>query len=132
MPYEKGALFLKHLEAVYGREQFDAFLKGYFDHFAFQSITTAEFAAYLDEHLLKGDPAKAAQAKVDEWLYEPGLPADAPSPTAAALREGRGAGEGVRGRQGERRRTCRRKTWTTQEWLHFLTSLPATLGGETG
>src|SRR5439155_18444338 len=83
IPYEKGALFLKHLEAIYGRERFDAFLKGYFAHFAFKSITTAEFAAYLHEHLLKGDPQKAARAKVDEWLYKPGLPADAPNPSAA-------------------------------------------------
>ena len=35
IPYEKGALFLKHLEVTFGRKQFDAFLRGYFDHFAF-------------------------------------------------------------------------------------------------
>src|SRR5438876_2488578 len=58
VPYEKGALFLKHLEAVYGRDAFDTFLKGYFAKFAFRSITTATFAKYLEETLLKGDPAK--------------------------------------------------------------------------
>src|SRR5262249_14285620 len=30
IPYEKGALFLKHLEAAFGRTKFDAFLKSYF------------------------------------------------------------------------------------------------------
>src|SRR5262249_24054305 len=35
VPYEKGALFLKHLELTFGRRQFDEFLKGYFEHFAF-------------------------------------------------------------------------------------------------
>src|SRR5256885_6379862 len=34
VPYEKGALFLKHLEVTFGRARFDAFLRGYFDHFA--------------------------------------------------------------------------------------------------
>jgi aminopeptidase N len=31
IPYEKGALFLRHLEQTFGRERFDQFLKGYFD-----------------------------------------------------------------------------------------------------
>ena len=41
--YEKGALFLRHLEEVFGRERFDKFVRGYFEHFAFQSITTDDF-----------------------------------------------------------------------------------------
>lgn len=45
VPDEKGALFLRYLEETFGREKFDQFLKGYFDHFAFQSITTADFVA---------------------------------------------------------------------------------------
>ena len=43
VPYEKGALFLLHLEQTFGRERFDQFLRSYFDHFAFQSITTEQF-----------------------------------------------------------------------------------------
>ena len=42
IPYEKGALLLRQIEETFGREKFDAYLKDYFDHFAFQSITTAE------------------------------------------------------------------------------------------
>src|SRR5262249_50448520 len=56
VPYEKGALFLTVLERAFGRPRFDAFLKGYFDHFAFRSITTADFEAYLREHLFPADP----------------------------------------------------------------------------
>ena len=41
VPYEKGALLLRTIEKAVGRERFDAFLRGYFDHFAFRSITTA-------------------------------------------------------------------------------------------
>ncbi|HRP00985.1 MAG TPA: M1 family aminopeptidase/hydrolase, partial [Flavobacteriales bacterium] len=51
--YEKGFAFLKLLESKVGRERFDAFLRGYFDRFAFQSMTTDKFLAYLDEELLK-------------------------------------------------------------------------------
>ena len=60
LPYEKGSLFLRSLEELFGRARFDEFLRGYFDHFAFQSITTADFVAYLKEHLLSRDGAKAA------------------------------------------------------------------------
>ena len=37
-----------------GAARFDEFLRGYFDHFAFQSITTADFVAYLRENLFVG------------------------------------------------------------------------------
>src|SRR4029077_4517258 len=47
VPYEKGALLLRSLEEKFGRDKFDAFLRSYFDHFAFQSITTGIFADYL-------------------------------------------------------------------------------------
>src|SRR5438045_988130 len=42
LPYEKGSLFLKHLENTVGREAFDRFLNSYFQHFAFHSITTQD------------------------------------------------------------------------------------------
>src|SRR5436853_538907 len=51
VPYEKGALFLKRLEDLVGRDKFDAFLKGYFDHFAFKSLTTDDFKRYLRAEL---------------------------------------------------------------------------------
>jgi aminopeptidase N len=127
VPYEKGALFLKHLEAVYGREKFDEFLTGYFAHFAFQSITTDQFAAYLEEHLLKGDPEKAAMANVREWLNSPGLPADAPNPTAPALakveEQAKAFAAGTL-----QASDLPGKTWSAHEWVHFLTSVPPELG----
>jgi leukotriene-A4 hydrolase len=126
VPYEKGALFLKHLELTFGRRPFDEFLRKYFDHFAFQSITTAEFAAYLKENLLAAQPQLAAKIPVDEWLYKPGLPGTAPTLRAEAYEKvdeqakawtsGRVAANDLPGRD-----------WCTQEWLHFLNELPATL-----
>src|SRR5262249_33656872 len=95
-----------------------AFLKGYFDHFAFRSITTPAFVAYLDEHLLRGDAERAARANVAAWLYQPGIPEGAPALTAAALTRVEGQaravapGPGGRGRPpgaGSAPPACRRR-----------------------
>ena len=78
IPYVKGALFLKHLEETYGREQFDAFLRGYFDRHAFQSITTAQFFDDLRANLISRRPELAGVVPVDQWVSQPGLPTSAP------------------------------------------------------
>src|SRR5690606_34178034 len=56
--YDKGAWFLMFLEQRFGREAFDAFLRKYFDDFAFQSVTTQTFFDYASEHLLGANPGK--------------------------------------------------------------------------
>ncbi|HEY4559362.1 MAG TPA: M1 family aminopeptidase/hydrolase, partial [Lysobacter sp.] len=76
--YAKGAWFLQFLEQRFGRENFDVFLRGYFDHFAFQSIGTQQFAEYAKANLLDKYPGKVTQAEFDAWLYEPGIPSTAP------------------------------------------------------
>jgi hypothetical protein len=129
IPYEKGALFLRHLEEVFGRERFDAFLKGYFNHFAFQSITTAEFAAYLKKNLLDANPAQAAQVPLDEWLYEPGVPRSAPKLASEAMAKvEQQAQEWLSGKSLAADLPAR--AWSTQEWLHFLRALPLRLATE--
>jgi aminopeptidase N len=126
VPYEKGALFLAHLEVTFGRAKFDQFLKGYFDHFAFRSITTAEFAAYLERHLLRGDPKKAALVPVEEWLYRPGLPGTAPNFRAEALEKvEKQAKAWVEGKTAAK--DLQTEDWSTQEWLHLLGVLPEKL-----
>ena len=55
--YEKGAAFLRTIEATVGRERFDAWLKGWFERHAFQPVTSAIFLADLRQHLIKGDQA---------------------------------------------------------------------------
>ena len=80
VPYEKGALFLRHMEETFGRERFDQFLRGYFDHFAFRSITTEDFTAYLKKNLLEKYPQVAARVPVEEWIYKAGIPSSAPRP----------------------------------------------------
>ncbi len=115
VPYEKGALLLRSLEQAYGREKFDAFLRGYFNHFAFQSITTAIFVDYLQKHLLNGNTS----IPLDEWLTKPGLPASAPQPASDALTKVEA--EAKQWMAGGKIETA---GWTTQEWLRFLTSMP--------
>jgi leukotriene A-4 hydrolase/aminopeptidase len=126
IPYEKGALFLKHLEQTFGRAAFDEFLKKYFDHFAFQSITTAQFEDYLKANLLTAQPRLAGSVPIDEWLYKGGIPGTAPTlraelyekvdEQAKAWSAGRLAATALPA-----------KGWCTQEWLQFLTDLPDTL-----
>jgi len=124
--YEKGALFLRHLEETFGRARFDRFLRSYFDHFAFQSITTEEFLDYLRKNLLDKNPQLAGRVPVDEWINKPGLPANAPKPTSPAFSRVETAAQ--RWLQNEiPASNLAAAKWTTQEWLHFLKSLPQTL-----
>ena len=52
LAYSKGSAFLRMLEQQVGRAALDAYLRGYFDRRAFTSLTTPEFAADLERHLL--------------------------------------------------------------------------------
>ncbi|WP_240095499.1 M1 family metallopeptidase [Thermomonas flagellata] len=127
--YTKGAWFLQFLEQRFGREAFDAFLKGYFDHFAFQSITTAQFRDYLKTHLLDKYPGKVSLQEVDQWLYAPGIPADAPqveSRRFSTVDAARIAWQG----SGQLPAPAITGAWSTQEWVHFLEGMPATLKPE--
>jgi leukotriene A-4 hydrolase/aminopeptidase len=126
VPYEKGALFLRFLEELYGRARFDEFLRGYFDHFAFQSITTADFVDYLKEHLLSRDGWKAAAVPLETWIEKPGLPAGAPRPRSAALEEvSRVAADWTEQRIAAADVPFAR--WRTQQRLQFLRQLPPSL-----
>jgi aminopeptidase N len=119
VPFEKGALFLRSLEEVFGRPAFDAFLRGYFDHFAFQSVTTAQFVEYLRNNLLNAHPDLAAKVPLEKWIYEPGLPATAPFPRSDAFAKVESqAAPWLQGRiPASQMQTA---GWSTQEWLHFL------------
>ena len=126
VPYLKGELFLRLLEQSVGRARFDTFLRAYFDHFAFRSITTSEFVAYLNTQLLSRDADMVETLQVDVWLDQPGLPANAPRSESDALT--RVERQAARWADGETTATALETgDWTTQEWLHFLKSIPETL-----
>ncbi len=126
VPYEKGALLLRHLEERAGRARFDEFLRGYFDHFAFRSVTTADFVAYVRRHLLDAQPDEGAPVRLEAWIDQPGLPADAPRPASDAFGEvERQLAAWTDGRQ--RAGDIETAAWTTQEWLHFLSAASSDL-----
>lgn len=123
--YEKGALFLKHIEMQVGREKMDAFLNSYFDEHAFKTITTEKFIDYLNEHLIKGDEELAGKINIDGWVYSEGLPDDAPQVDAERFN----TVDEVREKflSGTVPSDLNTTDWTTHEWLHFLRKMPEPL-----
>ncbi|QKG56684.1 M1 family metallopeptidase [Hymenobacter sp. BRD128] len=123
--YEKGCLLLLTLEQLVGRPRLDAFITEYFARFAFQSMDTDRFAAYLTQTLLT--PAEASRLNLPAWLDGPGLPPGAPvarSARFAAVDEAL-----ARLAAGAAPADLQPITteWSSQEWEHFLRGLPPTL-----
>ena len=83
--YDKGAIFLRTIERIVGRERFDAWLRSYFDRHAFQPMTSELFLADLRANLVRGDAALERRLDLDRWVYQPGLPDNAARPDPAAF-----------------------------------------------
>ena len=120
--YDKGAAFLHTLEAAVGRERFDRFLRGYFDAFAFQPMTTERFLAYLDQELFADDPEARAEVDPEAWIYGPGLPPSAAPAQSEAFARVEAQAEAFA--SGTPPAELETDAWTTHEWLHFLQALP--------
>ncbi|MEO8810254.1 MAG: leukotriene A4 hydrolase C-terminal domain-containing protein, partial [Rhodanobacter sp.] len=123
--YDKGSWFLRTLELRFGRKDFDAYLKGYFKHFAWHSITTEQMLDYLKPNLIERYPGKMSWAEVHQWVYGTGIPEEAPlpeSPRFDAIDTERG--EFLAGTLAAARLDA--KSWNTQEWMYFLDRLPDT------
>ncbi|GAB3779601.1 M1 family metallopeptidase [Dyella agri] len=121
--YDKGSWFLRTLEQKFGREHFDAYLKSYFDHFAWHSITTEQMLAYLKPNLIEKYPGKMSWDEVRAWVYGAGIPKDAPlpdSPRFDMIDKERGAF--LAGSLPAAKLDA--KDWNTQEWMYFLDRLP--------
>jgi hypothetical protein len=128
VPYEKGRLFLMYLDAKFGRDRFDAFLRSYFDHFAFKSITTEQFTEYLTENLLNRYPGIVTHDQVLAWEHDPGIPADAVLPVSTAfdsVDDARAAW--LAGKVPVKKFGL---NWVTQQWLYFLDKMPETLSAQ--
>jgi aminopeptidase N len=121
--YDKGSWFLRTLEQRFGRDTFDSYLKGYFDHFAFRSISTEQMLDYLKPNLIEKYPGKMSWDEVKAWVYGEGIPKDAPLPDSARFntidreRTAFLAGSLAAGKLDA-------KGWNTQEWMYFLDRLP--------
>ncbi len=124
VPYEKGFLFVALLEETVGREKFDAFVKKYIDHFAFTSLTTAEFEEFLNKEL----PGVADQVGAEEWIHQPDLPANAPVFASARLEMLEGLAKGWT--DGIRPEVNEAQNWSPEDWQIFLQALPKCLTSE--
>lgn len=130
IPYEKGFLFLLHLEKLIGRERFDAFLKGWFTRHAFKSVVTADFVNYLKSELLNQDEALAKAFPLDEWINQPGLPKGVPAIVSPALQVAGAKAKGWASTDTISINRLNLQGWSTQEWLFFLRSLPETISAK--
>ncbi|MGP0055471.1 MAG: M1 family metallopeptidase [Steroidobacteraceae bacterium] len=127
--YEKGRLFFLFLDAKFGRERFDAFMRDYFDHFAGKSITTEQFLGYLKTNLLDRYPNIVTADEVMQWVHAPGIPADAVLPATNAFE----AVDEARDRWLDGRLPAKKldtRDWLTPQWRYFLDHMPATLRKE--
>ena len=123
---DKGRLFFGFLEGGFGRARFDAFLHAFIARTAGESVTTEQFLGDLDRQLLERYPGVATKRQIDAWVFDPGMPTNAPFADAQALQSEDGsmtawlagrstaAGLGARG-------------WPVEQWIYFLKSLPADL-----
>jgi leukotriene-A4 hydrolase len=126
IPYEKGALFLREIEQKIGRDNFDKFLLSYFEHFSFKSITTDEFIAYLDDTLLSQYAEKLDKARINEWIFQPGIPEGAPVPESDAFVNVDNAREQwLAGKNSAN--MIQTQDWTVHQWLYFLNNMPEVL-----
>lgn len=120
--YVGGMFFLKFLETRFGRETFDEFLKSYFDHYAFQSITTEDFLSYFEDNLWEEHPDAVTKEEIDAWVYEPGVPETIEDPKSDAFEKVQAQLDAWLG--GGDVGGLETSAWTTHEWLYFLRALP--------
>ncbi len=117
--YEKGYFFLRMIENNVGRKAMDDFLKKYFSDHKFQTIITEEFLTYLEDNLIKGD---RDELKIDEWVYQPGLPDNCPVIDCKRfINVDTAISEFMQANSIKNLNTSK---WSTHEWIHFVKNLP--------
>jgi len=122
IPYEKGSLLLRLIEATVGRERFDEFLRDYFDRFAFESMDTASFLDHLRTTLLEPAGISDEQLQLEAWVHGPGVPPNAPEFASDAFDR---VDEQVAALlSGDAPATLDTAGWVSQQWVHFVRTLP--------
>lgn len=123
VPYTKGQLFLMFLEEKYGREKFDKFVRKYFDDYAFKSLDTPAFVKYMNKNLIHKYPGIVSDEEVNEWIFKPKLPKNAPQPTSDAFTKvKKQMDQWLSGSLAVNK--INTKKWTVHEWLYFINNLP--------
>lgn len=109
VPYEKGFLFLKTLEAAAGKEAFDAVLTTWLDEHRFGSAATDDFLALVE----RLQPGLLDKVDSKRWVDHDGLPASYWKPSSAKLT----ALEAAIGRAPTE---AEGKAWSATEWQLYL------------
>ena len=127
--YDKGTVFLRTVENIVGREEFDAWLTQWFDEHAFEPVTSEMFLADMREKLIGDNAELEEQLMLDEWVYGTGIPENAqlPDPMAFAA-----VSEAVADYEGDRTLPDAEEWngWTAAEQRRFLEELPETLSDD--
>ena len=116
VPYEKGYLFVVLLERTFGRDKIDAFLKKYFEVYKFKTITTEEFEDYIKSQL---DTIQLDAIHLHEWLYNAGLPDNAPGFESKLFDKVEKEKENLLNGKS----TIQYKDWDFNQWLYFINSI---------
>ena len=113
VPYEKGYLFLKALEAAAGREAFDRLLATWLGAHRFGAATTDDFLALVERVI----PGLLAKVDAKAWIDGAGLPATywRPSPRGSPP---------CRASPAACRRRDETKAWSATEWQLYLEAMP--------
>ncbi len=124
--YVKGQLFLRWLAAQAGIDDFDRYLRGYFQRHAFQSIDSDDFIADLQRYLITPNELAITTEQLNIWLDGEGIPDFGVFPSAETFQ----AVEQVMHiwlTQQVPLSTLQTQRWSVQEWLYFLRRLPRQL-----
>ena len=116
--YEKGAAFLRTVEAIVGRERFDAWLKGWFNRHSFEPVTSSIFLDDIRKNLVRGDKQLEAKLMLDEWVYGTGIPSNIARPDPGAFAQVDAAVKSYD--SGEAPDSAAWARWNTGERLRFL------------
>lgn len=113
VPYEKGFLFLKTLEAAIGVAAFDVILTTWLREHRFGAATTDDFLA-LVERLA---PGLLAKVNAPAWIDGPGLPDSYWKPESARL-------TALLAAIGRPPTEAEGKAWSASEWTLYLEAMP--------
>lgn len=122
IPYEKGFYFLKTLENIVGRKQWDAFLKKYFAQHAFQTMSTSKFISLLDKEFIQSSGGLGEKIQINEWVYGQSIPSNAkPIQSQAFVQVDQQLN---RWKEGTLAQGLDTQGWVSEQWIHFINNLP--------
>lgn len=114
--YEKGYLFLRLLEDTFGRDSLDHFINEWFKTYQFKPVTTEIFNAFLHS---KFPSEKLNNLHVNDWLFMPGLPVNAPKGVNPLFDNvDKNAPNLLAGKS-----DIKYTDWDFNQWLYFLRSI---------